>query len=88
MEARLQQGYARLAAKRITTHWGDYCHPEDYGYDFREYVSPYTKGAGNPESSVMIVLQDWASHEGLVSRGLDPEIVKLGRDPSLLTNRR
>lgn len=80
--------YRELARKRTEFVWEGFGHPEDYGYDFREYVSPYTKGAANFRSETMIVLQDWASHDGLVARGMNTDIQRLGRDPSIRTNRR
>lgn len=80
--------YGALAKKRIEYTWEGFGHPEDYGYDFREYVSPYTKGAGNFRSETMLVLQDWASHDSLAGRSMNPEIQRLGRDPGIRTNRR
>ncbi len=49
------------------------------------YVSPYTKAAGNVDASVMIVLQDWSSHDRL-SGGLDADAIEHGHTPSLPTN--
>ncbi|HET6804985.1 MAG TPA: hypothetical protein VFH59_06010 [Frateuria sp.] len=48
------------------------------------YVSPYSKGAHNLDSEVMILLQDWSSDDALV-RSKGPS--ELGRDPQLPTNR-
>jgi hypothetical protein len=67
--------------------------PEDFPgpeqrYDFGEFIAPYTKGAQNTESSIMLVLQDWSSAEKLRSQGYDEAVARLGRDPSLRTNRR
>jgi len=78
--------YAELARRRLTTRWGDYGHPEDYGYDFRDFVSPYTKSACNLRADVMLILQDWASHDGLTAGGFKPVIQKHGHDPELRTN--
>ena len=36
----------------------------------------------------MLVLQDWASHDGLTARGVDPDIQRLGHDPTITTNKR
>ena len=78
--------YLALAARRASTFWAPYGQPEDYGYDFRDWISPYTKGAHTP-AGVAIVLQDWASADGLAG-GPDPDVQKFGRTRSLLTNRR
>ena len=61
---------------------GDY-HSGAYECDF---VSPYTKSAQNLDADVMLVLQDWCSDEFL-RKPVDPEVVKLGHDPQLDTNR-
>lgn len=58
-----------------------------------EYVSPYTKTAGNVDAKVMIVLQDWASVDALLEPGwLATEeaqtCAKLGYTPTMLTNKR
>lgn len=78
--------YLDLARKRVETVWPPYKQPEDFGYDFKDWVSPYTKGA-NRDGGIAIVLQDWASADGLEG-GPDPSIQAHGRKPSLLTNRR
>ena len=49
-----------LAAKRRADRWPGYrcigdCH--DGAYDC-EYVSPYTKSAGNVDSPILVLLQD------------------------------
>lgn len=82
----MNPAYLQLAAERVATSWEPYLHPEDFGYDFREWVSPYTKTA-HAKGSVAIVLQDWASADGL-NKGFEPEIQKHGRMPWLLTNKR
>lgn len=76
--------YLELAQKRRMTKISGYTHPEDYGYDFREWVSPYTKGA-HTFGGTAIVLQDWASADSLKG---DPDkgIQELGRSISLRTN--
>ena len=61
---------------------GEY-HGEAYECDF---VSPYTKSAQNLAADIMLVLQDWCSDEFL--RGsVNHEVVALGHDPQLPTNR-
>lgn len=78
--------YLALAAKRVATVWPPFQQPEDFGYDFRSWVSPYTKGA-NTIGGIAIVLQDWASADGL-AEGPDPDVQRYGRTRSLLTNKR
>lgn len=78
--------YLSLAAKRVNTTWPPYMQPEDFGYDFREWVSPYTKGACKI-GGLAIVLQDWASADGL-SGDPNPNVQRFGRTRSLLTNKR
>jgi restriction system protein len=82
----MPKGYELLAKERVEAKWPGYHQPEDFGYDFREWVSPYTKSA-HARGGVAVVLQDWASADRL-SRGVEPAIQKHGRDPGLLTNRR
>jgi uracil-DNA glycosylase len=77
-----------LARVRQSSRWPGYkplieYHQGAYECDF---VSPYTKSAGNVNADVMIVLQDWSSDERL-SRELDPEAAELGHMPGLPTNR-
>lgn len=48
--------------------------------------SPYSKGAGNPDARIFVMLQDWASDDYLCSRPA-PELKTLGRDSHLPTNR-
>ena len=50
-----------------------------------EHVSPYTKSAGNVNSLIVFVLQDWASHESL-SRDMDLEVAQHGYTLSQPTN--
>jgi len=78
--------YSALASNRVRTRWAPYKQPEDFGYDFRTWVSPYTKGA-NCIGGIAIVLQDWASADGLKG-GPDPDVQRYGRTRTLLTNRR
>jgi len=61
---------------------GDY-HAGSYECDF---VSPYTKTAGDVDAQIMVMLQDWASDEVLSDKLHEPSAT-LGHDPSLPTNR-
>ena len=77
-----------LARKRQRCRWrgykviGDY-HRGAYECDF---VSPYTKTAGNVDSDIMVVLQDWSSHAAL-SQPLNSDCVTYGYATNLYTNR-
>lgn len=75
-----------LAQKRVATNWPTYRQPENYGYSFQGLVSPYSRTAGNVDADIMIVLQDWASHDFLTRVGFDPDIARLGHAPTLKTN--
>lgn len=77
----------RLARKRAASRWDGYRQPEDYGYEFSDLVSPYTRTAGNVDADVMLVLQDWASHDAL-SGAFDPVRARYGHDPGRTTNKR
>lgn len=55
------------------------------GYE-SEFVSPYTNTAGNENSWIMILLQDWSSFDSL-SKAFDKEKARLGYTPNLPTNR-
>ncbi|HEY6527322.1 MAG TPA: uracil-DNA glycosylase family protein [Cellvibrionaceae bacterium] len=63
-----------------------YKQPEDYGYDFTGWISPYTKGA-HRGNSIALVLQDWASDKKLL-QGFNPSLQEHGRILELTTNRR
>jgi hypothetical protein len=76
--------YLALAEERVAAQCSPHRQPEDFGYDFRTWVSPYTKGA-HKFGGLALVLQDWASADGL-SGQLNPEIQRHGRTPTLLTN--
>ena len=78
-----------LAAKRKKTRLPGYKCIGDYrngAYDC-EHVSPYTKSAGNVNSPIMVMLQDWTSQDK-IRRGLDAETLKLGYYPNLRTNKK
>jgi len=51
-----------------------------------DFVSPYTKTAGNIDAKIMVMLQDWASDEFLRGPFHEPS-AKLGHSPNLPTNR-
>jgi len=50
------------------------------------YVSPYTKSAGNVDADIMFILQDWSSDKSL-SQPVEVETVKYGHTPRLPTNK-
>lgn len=50
-----------------------------------EYVSPYTKSAHNFDAVVMVMLQDWSSHETLLNPR-NAESSECGHDPKFPTN--
>lgn len=62
---------------------GDY-HGGVYECDF---VSPYTRSAGNVEAELMVLLQDWASDD-VLSGPVLPERLATGHDPHRRTNQR
>jgi len=76
-----------LAHERVYSRWPGYTQPEDYGYDFSELVSPFTKSAGNVDADVMLFLQDWASHDAMVGE-FDQVSADLGHNPARDTNKR
>lgn len=81
----MPKAYLTLARKRAASTCCPYKQPEAFGYDFREWVSPYTKGA-HKLGGIALVLQDWASEDGL-SGPKNCEIQAYGRTPGLRTNR-
>jgi restriction system protein len=85
-EHSLPAAYLELARARAARCSLPYKQPEDFRYDFRAWVSPYTKGA-HAYNGIAVVLQDWASTDGLSGKH-NSEIQRLGRNPELLTNRR
>lgn len=80
----LPAAYRALALKRSSTRFNGYKQPEDFGYDFREWVSPYTKGA-HMMGHIALVLQDWSSEDTLKA-GVNPDVLELGRTRTLRTN--
>jgi hypothetical protein len=86
-EKKLEQ-LKRLGALRKASGFMAYYSLSQY-HDGRyesEFVSPYTKTAGNVNSHVMILLQDWSSDEKL-SQPFDQVTANLGYTPTLPTNR-
>jgi uracil-DNA glycosylase len=79
---------AALARKRRSTRWPGYGAIGEYhdGIYECDHVSPYSKAAGNTDARIMVLLQDWASHDAL-SGPVHPERVRLGHDPERWTNR-
>jgi hypothetical protein len=77
-----------LARLRQATRWAGYRSIADYhgGVYECDFVSPYTKSAGNVDAEIMVLLQDWCSHESL-SGPLDEAARDLGYTPSEPTNR-
>lgn len=77
-----------LARRRQGTRWEGYRCVADYhdGAYEANWVSPYSKTAGNVDARVLILLQDWSSDDRLQGP-LDPEAVRLGYTPRLPTNR-
>lgn len=63
---------------------GDF-HSGAYECDF---VSPYTKSAGNVDADIMLVLRDWCSDDYLrQQKRADSDLVRLGHDSELDTNK-
>lgn len=77
---------AVLVAKRKATQWPGYKGIGDYhdGVYECDHVSPLSKAAGNLDSPVMLLAQDWDSDDGLTRPPKDPS---LGYDPDLATNK-
>lgn len=78
-----------LAQKRKATSWPEYCRIGDYhdGVYECDFVSPYTKSAGNVDAEILVLLQDWSSDESL--RGpLDSDSVRYGLTRTFPTNKR
>jgi restriction system protein len=51
-----------------------------------DFVSPYSKSAGNVDASLMVLLQDWSCDDRLKGSP-DPDAAALGYTPTLWTNR-
>ena len=79
----------KLCQLRQSSRWPRYNALADYHNGVYEcnFVSPYTRSAGNTDAELMVMLQDWASDEVLRGEVLE-ERVRLGHDPARITNRR
>ena len=78
----------KLAKLRQATRWPGYSCIDDYHGSAYEcdFVSPYTKTAGNINAEILVLLQDWCSDEYLKGPFCE-ESAKLGHTPHLPTNR-
>jgi hypothetical protein len=78
-----------LAKKRQRARWPRYKGIGDYHNGVYEcnYVSPYTKTAGNVNSEIMVMLQDWSSRAALTQKNVDSDSVIFGYSTRLPTNR-
>jgi len=78
---------SKLTEKRKNTCYEGYTSIGDYhdGVYECDFVSPYTKSAGNTNSDIMIILQDWCS-EAFLLKKICSETLKYGYDPSIRTN--
>ena len=86
-ENKLEQ-LRELAAFRQRSRWPGFCCLGDFHAGAYEslHVSPYSRFAGNAESEVLLLLQDWCSAEFLAAP-FNAEVQRLGYSPSLPTNR-
>ena len=77
-----------LARKRQEAGWAGYKNLADYHDGTYEclHVSPYTKSAGNVDAEIMVMLQDWTSHD-FISGPVDLRMLQLGYSEGLATNR-
>lgn len=73
-----------LADERANAKCLPHRQPEELGYDFREWVSPYTNGA-HTFGGLALVLQGWASADRLADK-LDSKIQQYARVPRLRIN--
>ena len=78
-----------LARRRQMSRWAGYNCIGDYhdGVYECDFVSPYTRSAGNADADLMILLQDWASDD-VLSGPVLPERLTVGHDPRRRTNQR
>src|SRR3972149_3307097 len=76
-----------LAKKRQATRWDGYKGIGDYhgGVYECDFVSPYTKTAGDVDADIMVMLQDWWSDDGM-SGPIDEDSVTLGYGRTNRTN--
>ena len=77
---------SRKSAKQQVGGYGQIGDYHDGAYEC-DFVSPYTKSAGNVDAEIFVLLQDWSSDEAL--RGtLDSDCVLYGLTRTLPTNKR
>lgn len=83
-----QEQLLKLTRKRQRTRWSGYKGIGDYhgGVYECDFVSPYTKSAGNLEAKVMIMLQDWSSDASL-SKMVDQDSIEFGHTRFRPTNK-
>src|SRR5438067_2373110 len=76
-----------LARLRQATRWSGFKCIGDYegGAYECDFVSPYTKTAGNINAEIMVMLQDWSS-DGSLSKGFDEDSATLGYSRHVVTN--
>lgn len=79
-----------LACRRKASRWAGYSNIGDFHggcYECDEHVSPFTKDAGNVDSDLFVMLQDWLSEKD-ISKPLDPNPAARaeGYTPSANTN--
>ena len=86
-----QSDLLALAKLRQRTRYPRYKCIGDYDYHEGAYecdfVSPYTKTAGNVDAEIMVMLQDWSSAEAMKEEPFDEVTANLGYTPSLPTNK-
>jgi hypothetical protein len=78
-----------LAQNRKTTNWPGYHQIGDYhnGAYECDFVSPFTKSAGNVDAEIFVLLQDWSSDKSL-RLPLDSDCVRYGLTRTFPTNKR
>ena len=83
-----REALRELALRRQGAKWPGYTNLVDYHAGAYEclHVSPYTKAAGNVDAEVMVMLQDWTSHD-CICGPVDERVVELGYTEGLATNR-
>lgn len=77
----------QLAKKRQSNVWPGYYSIADFHEGIYEcdYVSPYTKTAGNLNADLFVMLQDWSSYDSL-SGPICCDSIKYGHTVSIFTN--
>jgi restriction system protein len=83
-----RQRLLELGRERQRACWGQYHQLAEYhgGKYECEWVSPYTKAAGNVDAEIFVLLQDWSCDNELKGR-FDAEAAELGYTPGFPTNR-